>query len=437
MARSFCSPRRRVAVQQRVTLLVEHALDLDRHLAGRLHLGGERGIELALAQPRHHHVVIALGPQPRQVGLGRDTGIHHHRGTGRCAQAAEHLLQRGGLAGIASEDPTATREPAAVQRHGQGHQRAVAAALLAVPAPGLAHACGHALEVGVGEVIQGDRLAEAEDRLRLREQVVLQGLAMLVQRVRGAVQAVQIHRLEVEADQLTERRALLQPRVRRELTAWMGHAADDVAHGRGNLRAVQAELGELVLEPALAHHRQRRMLDPHAARAHQIERVEIDLLVSPRLARVRLGRFTGRDACSRGPQRNQLRRIALRQGVARLGHRRIEQGALTLQQLIDAPGKRRPLLVGQIEVAAQVEQRGLPDGAADPRSLDQAVGRVGLAGRAIAGLGTPDEHLSMLHEIAASGSSLTKYYGTTFHFWSDPQHPCGLAADEIGKWAKS
>ena len=217
----------------------------------------------------------------------------------------------------------------------------------------------------------------------------------------------------------------------------MGHAGDDVAHGCGNLRAVQAELGELVLEPALAHHRQRRMLDPHAARAHQIEGVEIDLLVSPRLARVRLGGFKGRDACSRGPQRNQLRRIALRQGVARLGHRRIEQGALTLQQLIDAPGKRRPLILGQIEVAAQVEQCGLLDGAADPRSLDQAIGRVGLAGRAIAGLGAPDEHLSMLHESAASGSSLTKYYGTTFHFSSNTQHPCGLAADEIGKWAKS
>ena len=41
---------RRVAVQQRMALRVEHALDLDRHLAGRPHLGGERRIELALAQ---------------------------------------------------------------------------------------------------------------------------------------------------------------------------------------------------------------------------------------------------------------------------------------------------------------------------------------------------------------------------------------------------
>lgn len=305
------------------------------------------------------------------------------------------------------------------------------------PRSGLAHACGYALEVGVGEVIQGDRLAEAEDRLRLCEQVVLQGLAALVQRVRGTVQAVQVHRLEVEADQIAQARALLQPRVRCELAARMGHATDDVAHGRGNLRAVQAELGELVLEPALAHHRQCRMLDADAARAHQIEGVEIELLVAARLARVRHGCLGGRDARSRGPQRNQLRRIALRQGLARLGQRRIEQGVLTAQQLIDAPGKRRPLLLGQIEVAAQVEQRGLLDGTADPRSLNEPVGPVGLAVSAIAGLGTPDEHPSMLHEMAVGGSFVTNYYGTTFHFSSDLQHPCGFAADEIRKWAKS
>jgi hypothetical protein len=88
-------------------------------------------------------------------------------------------------------------------------------------------------------------------------------------------------------------------------------------------------------------------------------------------------------------------------------------------------------------VAAQVEQRALLDGVADPRRLNETVGRVGLAGRAIAGLGTPDEHLSMVHEMAAGGSSVTKYYGTTFHFSGNPQHPCGLAADETGKWVKS
>ena len=51
---------------------------------------------------------------------------------------------------------------------------------LLCPRSGFAHARGDALEVGVGEVIQRDGLAEAEDLLRLGEQVVLQGLAVLV-----------------------------------------------------------------------------------------------------------------------------------------------------------------------------------------------------------------------------------------------------------------
>ena len=80
------------------------------------------------------------------------------------------------------------------------------------------------------------------------------------------------------------------------------------------------------------------------------------------------------------------------------------------------PGQSRPLLLGQIEVAAQVEKGGLLDAGTDPGGLDQAVGRVGLAGGAIAGLSAPDEHFMMLHEMSARGASVTKYYGTTFHF---------------------
>ena len=70
-----------------------------------------------------------------------------------------------------------------------------------------------------------------------------------------------------------------------------------------------------------------RMLDAHAARAHQIEQIEIDLLASARLAGVRPGGLTGRDARRRGLHRDQLRRIALRQSLGRLGQRCIEQGA--------------------------------------------------------------------------------------------------------------
>jgi len=119
----------------------------------------------------------------------------------------------------------------------------------------------------------------------------------------------------------------------------------------------------------------------------------------------------------------------------RLAHSR--QRRVDQRQCIDAPGKRRPLVLRQIEVAAQVEQRGLLDCAADPSSLHQAVGGVGLAGCAVAGLGTSDEHRPMLHQDAAKRSPLTNYYGTTFHFSSDTQCPCGLAADEFREGVES
>ena len=53
-----------------------------------------------------------------------------------------------------------------------------------------------------------------------------------------------------------------------------------------------------------------------------------------------------------------MRRLALRKGQAILGQGRIEQRGLAAQQLIDAQGQRRPLILGQIEVTAQVVSDG-------------------------------------------------------------------------------
>jgi len=47
----FLLARRRMAVQERVPLRVQHALDLDLHAACGRHLGGLGRVELALAQP--------------------------------------------------------------------------------------------------------------------------------------------------------------------------------------------------------------------------------------------------------------------------------------------------------------------------------------------------------------------------------------------------
>ncbi|WP_265310995.1 hypothetical protein [Verminephrobacter aporrectodeae] len=232
----------------------------------------------------------------------------------------------------------------------QCHQRAVAAALLAAAAFGFVYRSSPALEVGVGQVVQRDRLAQAEHRAGTTEQVLLQGLAVLVQRVRGAVQTVQVHRLEVKFEQLTQRRLVLQPSVRCQFAARQGHARDDVANSRSDLRTVQAQLCELVLKTALAHRRQRSVLDAHAARVDQFERVQIHLLVAIDGVSLK-GRLAGRQGSSSrgigqrgasqvqvGRARNDLGSKALRQGLHLLGQGRIGHGTLPVQQLVDALG---------------------------------------------------------------------------------------------------
>jgi hypothetical protein len=76
---------------------------------------------------------------------------------------------------------------------------------------------------------------------------------------------------------------------------------------------------------------------------------------------------------------NQLRRIALCEGQGLVGERGVDERLLALHQFIDVPGQRGPLSLGQVEMAAQVEQRGLLDGAADARGLNETEGRVRLA----------------------------------------------------------
>ena len=84
-------------------------------------------------------------------------------------------------------------------------------------------------------------------------------------------------------------------------------------------------------------------------------------------------------AASRTPSSSRRRSIALPSTAAtstsRTGPRR-----LSAQQLIDAPSQGGPLILRQIEVAAQVEQGGLFDGLADPSAVHQAVCGVGLTG---------------------------------------------------------
>ena len=90
-------------------------------------------------------------------------------------------------------------------------------------------------------------------------------------------------------------------------------------------------------------------------------------------------------------------------GVARIGQRRIEQGLLAMQQLVDALGQCGPLRLRQIEVAAQVEQGALFDLAGHALGLHQAMGAVRMSAVAAAGLGVSNEHPQMLHETGICG----------------------------------
>ena len=75
--------------------------------------------------------------------------------------------------------------------------------------------------------------------------------------------------------------------------------------------------------------------------------------------------------------------------------------------------------------SGMVGQRGLLDAPGHARGLDEAVGRVGLAGGAIAGLGTPDEHLWMLHETAVTDHRLQNIMALHFTFEATPSIHAG------------
>ena len=79
-----------------------------------------------------------------------------------------------------------------------------------------------------------------------------------------------------------------------------------------------------------------------------------------------------------------------------------------MQQLIDAPSDSGPLIFWQVEVAAQVEQRLLFDGAANAHVVHQTISAVRLAAQAVTGLGAANEHVLMAPEEGAFKSGQHK-----------------------------
>jgi len=108
-----------------------------------------------------------------------------------------------------------------------------------------------------------------------------------------------------------------------------------------------------------------------------------------------------------------LSRKALCEVLHRFGQRGIEYRVLPTHQFIDALGQRGPLRRRQIEVAAQVQQRGLLDDVAHAGTMHQAVGDVGLTRDAAAGLGATNEHA---RDVARKRGAATNPLKLLWHY---------------------
>ena len=110
---------------------------------------GRCGIKWPLPFTAHHQVAIALRPPPGEVLFRRQTPVPHHPGVGRRAQTLPHPGERRTLNDVAVNALGPAHETAAIQHPTQGHQGTVTVLRLGVHR-------GIALEIGIGQVIEGD-----------------------------------------------------------------------------------------------------------------------------------------------------------------------------------------------------------------------------------------------------------------------------------------
>ena len=356
---------------------------------------GDRLLDIELARPlaADHQIAVPVVDQPANVLFGGDARVaDHQRLLGR-SQIVEHLRQRLGFGGITLEQSRAAHEATAIEHQRQGDQRTVGSLFLRAPLGGFRVASALALEVGVGQVIQGDRFLEGEEAAHTGEQVIFDHRPVLDQSVRGAVHPGERHRFEVDIDQLPQGAFALQPFPGSKLGAGLGHARDYVAdHGRTG-GAVESQRFEFLLKAKLAHGRQGDMLHAHRAGLAVFDRIDIDF--------VKLGGSYTVGHPGRRRAHHQASGVVLRGRLNRLGIFRSAQRGLATEQLFDARAQLRPLLLGQREMAPQVEQRHLAHLAPDALAANQAIGLVGLAGDGVAGGGAADEHDAL--SIAGNG----------------------------------
>ena len=258
-----------------------------------------------------------------------------------------------------------------------------------------------AFEVRVGQVVERHRRLQVEQAHGPLEQVRLDRLAMLHQRVRGAVELHRADGLEVHAEQLPQAAAVLQPAVRRALRGRKGQTPDEGADRRRAQGAVDAQRGQQRRQAQLLERPQADLLHTDAAGADQAQRVDVH--------RLHVCRSGGRSARAAD---YQLRGDPLRflvYGGRAIGYQR----RLARQGVGDAGAQQRPVCLGNVEVAPEVEQGALAHGAAEAFGVHEAMREVGLTRIGPAGLGAPNEHGATIARPTCTAQGVRYDYGTT------------------------
>ena len=398
--RQFLLEALALGVQNGVLLaLALLAPDADLQLGGlrrrqlpRLRRQAAAGDELAVGSARrrglplpapHRDPVVALLPQPGQVGRGRDAGIHHHQRPGRRVsrapgELAQGRLQRAGFGDIARQDLGAAREAALVEGHGQRDQRAVPALLLR--APELQVVARRAVVMDIGEVVEANRLRPVEEGLLARAESGLEAFADSPQAIADAMQEVVGRRAAVvEAEQFEGGAAPGEPGLGGALGGGAQHAGEDQGAGVAGVAVGEAEVPQDVGEAQLAQSGEAEALAADGAGRQVRERVQLD--GGDRAGGGRGGRGQAAVLQLPGDSGGDGQQLGVR------GHQRL--GALI--EGLDELGEGGPLGAGHGEIDSEVEVGDLLDAGTDAHGGAEAMAAAGAVFRGM-GRSSADIH---------------------------------------------
>ena len=330
--------------------------------------------------------VIAACPQPGEVGLGGDAGVHDDRGPGGVAaarlafQPPDGVGESGRLGDVAGQDLAVLRKAGLVQRQGQGHDRTIVTPLLRAPEAGQRGA-GPSGHMGVGQVEEDDGLGDAEEIALPGAQRLFKRRAVTPQEVADAVELAERERLAaVDIEQLQGRAVRAQPAEGLALAGGMDHARDHQCRRDACValtcaqplqRLDEAKVVERGESQALAAHR----ADLFVGEAIETDRGHVALVPGPRRAEI-AGVKPPNDVLGDGAQ----------------GGIRLQQRLTAAEQGLDQKRQFAPLLLGHTEVGAEIEERDLAHPSADAFAAHEAVGGIALATVSATGEGFAHEH---------------------------------------------